>query len=92
MENSAGSQSSLAGKKNEAVNRRRSDAKVSDSKTGSAGKRKALVMEPHFCPKSARDPFETVQWATRTATIKGDNGSVFWDNLEKLLVWDKVRE
>ena len=38
-----------------------------------------LRMTPAFCPESARDPFDTVVCTTRTATIKGEGGSVFFE-------------
>ena len=38
-----------------------------------------LKINPTFCPENARDPFDTVTWTTRTATIKGDGGSVFFE-------------
>jgi len=38
-----------------------------------------LAVKPVFCPENARDPFDTVEWTTRTAVIKGDGGSVFFE-------------
>ena len=38
-----------------------------------------LRMQPTFCPENARDPFDTVEWTTRTAAIKGDGGSIFFE-------------
>ncbi|MDR3182527.1 MAG: vitamin B12-dependent ribonucleotide reductase [Planctomycetaceae bacterium] len=35
-----------------------------------------------FCPEEVRDPFDTVEWTTRTATIKGDGGSVFFEQTD----------
>jgi len=40
-----------------------------------------LTIKPMFCPEDA-DPFETVEWTTRTATIKGDGGSVFFEQTD----------
>ena len=40
---------------------------------------KGIKIEPVFCPSDAADPFDTVEWETRTATIKGDGGSVFFE-------------
>ena len=37
-----------------------------------------LNIKPIFCPANT-DPFDTVEWTTRTATIKGDNGSIFFE-------------
>ncbi|MDR2116064.1 MAG: vitamin B12-dependent ribonucleotide reductase [Planctomycetaceae bacterium] len=38
-----------------------------------------LKMEPVFCPEDVANPFDTVEWTTRTATIKGDGGTVFFE-------------
>ena len=38
-----------------------------------------LRVDPVFCPEHVRDPFDTVEWTTRTAAIKGDGGSVFFE-------------
>ena len=32
-----------------------------------------LMVEPVFCPTDVASPFDTVQWETRTAAIKGKN-------------------
>ena len=51
----------------------------SSTETGSfdAPPPEGLRMSPTFCPDAVRDPFDTVNWTTRTATIKGDGGAVF---------------
>ncbi len=46
---------------------------------GDIGPVSGLSVEPFFCPKDVSDPFETVKWATRTASIKGDGGSVYFE-------------
>ncbi len=38
-----------------------------------------INITPVFCPENVSDPFETVEWTTRTATITGDGGSVFFE-------------
>ncbi len=38
-----------------------------------------LSIKQIFCPENVNDPFETVEWTKRTATIKGDGGSVFFE-------------
>ena len=38
-----------------------------------------LVVDPVFCPPDVANPFETVQWETRTAAIKGENGEVLFE-------------
>ena len=52
-----------------------------DQMSDSAGltARRSLNIRPVFCPDDVRDPFDTVNWAARTATIKGDGGSVFFE-------------
>ena len=37
-----------------------------------------LTIKPTFCPLNV-DPFETVEWETRTAAIKGDGGDVVFE-------------
>jgi ribonucleoside-diphosphate reductase alpha chain len=44
-------------------------------KSGALG----LVVEPMFCPPEVNSPFDTVQWETRTAAIKGENGEVLFE-------------
>ena len=34
-----------------------------------------LQVEPIFCPADVAGPFDTVEWDTRTAAIKGDGSS-----------------
>ncbi|MDR0521789.1 MAG: vitamin B12-dependent ribonucleotide reductase [Planctomycetaceae bacterium] len=46
-----------------------------------------IKLKPIFCPdhidgKPVRDPFDTVEWTTRTAAIKGDGGSVFFEQTD----------
>ncbi|MDR3110298.1 MAG: vitamin B12-dependent ribonucleotide reductase [Planctomycetaceae bacterium] len=38
-----------------------------------------LTIDSFFCPPDVRDPFDTVTMTARTAVIKGDNGSVFFE-------------
>jgi len=45
----------------------------------SAAAFEGLKVKPTFCPENVRDPFDTVDWTTRTASIKGDGGSVFFE-------------
>lgn len=40
---------------------------------------KGLKIDPVFCPNDVADPFDTVEWEKRTATIKGDGGSVYFE-------------
>ncbi len=38
-----------------------------------------MAIEPTFCPVDAASPFDTVQWETRVAAIKGENGEVLFE-------------
>ena len=51
-----------------------------------------LRMAPAFCPENARDPFDTVEWTTRTAAIKGEGGSIFFeqDDCEFPSTWSQL--
>ena len=40
---------------------------------------RGLHIEPCFCPADVLDPFETVKWVKRTATIKSDTGGVHFE-------------
>ena len=41
-----------------------------------------LEVEATFCPPDAMDPFETVDWDLRTATIKDESGGVLFEQTE----------
>ncbi len=43
---------------------------------------KGLAIDPVFCPVEAEDPFDTVKWDLRTATIKGENGEVIFEQTD----------
>ncbi|MDR1052673.1 MAG: vitamin B12-dependent ribonucleotide reductase [Planctomycetaceae bacterium] len=51
------------------------------SSNDSVAERKHLGLQilPFFCPDNISDPFDSVKWAKRTATIKNDTGSVFFE-------------
>jgi ribonucleoside-diphosphate reductase alpha chain len=40
---------------------------------------KGLKIEPTFCPTDVAEPFDTVEWETRTAAIKGESGEVLFE-------------
>src|SRR5271170_775154 len=40
---------------------------------------RGLTIEPTFCPVDVAEPFDTVQWETRTAAIKGEGGEVLFE-------------
>ncbi|MFQ5730375.1 MAG: vitamin B12-dependent ribonucleotide reductase [Planctomycetaceae bacterium] len=42
----------------------------------------AMRIEPHFCPAVVEDPFDTVEWERRTASIKDESGSVFFEQTD----------
>ena len=39
----------------------------------------ALKVEPYFCPTDVTDPFDTVEWELRTASIKDENGGILFE-------------
>ncbi|MDR2170894.1 MAG: vitamin B12-dependent ribonucleotide reductase [Planctomycetaceae bacterium] len=51
-----------------------------------------LKILPLFCPDNISDPFESVKWSKRTATIKNDSGSVFFeqDDCEFPETWSQL--
>ncbi|MDR0704051.1 MAG: vitamin B12-dependent ribonucleotide reductase [Planctomycetaceae bacterium] len=55
------------------------DAPRSELNTVETEQTVSLKMKPVFCPENVADPFDTVEWTTRTATIKGDGGAVFFE-------------
>ena len=38
-----------------------------------------IKVKPQFCPASAQDPFETVDWELRSAQIKDENGGLLFE-------------
>jgi ribonucleoside-diphosphate reductase alpha chain len=55
----------------------------SPSDQGESSKRRSgLRIEPVFCPPEVADPFETVQWETRSAAIKDENGGVLFEQTD----------
>ena len=51
-----------------------------------------LRFEARFCPTDVNDPFETAEWETRSAAIKGENGEVLFeqDNCEVPTTWSQL--
>jgi ribonucleoside-diphosphate reductase alpha chain len=51
-----------------------------------------LMVEPVFCPTDVESPFDTVQWETRTAAIKGESGEVLFEqtNCEVPTFWTQL--
>ena len=51
-----------------------------------------LMVEPVFCPTDVASPFDTVQWETRTAAIKGESGEVLFEqtNCEVPVFWTQL--
>ncbi len=46
------------------------------------GDRSGIKIEPRFCPVNVSDPFETVQWELRSATIKDENGKALFEQTD----------
>jgi ribonucleoside-diphosphate reductase alpha chain len=51
-----------------------------------------LQVAPVFCPTDVADPFDTVEWETRTAAIKGESGEVLFEqtNCEVPTFWTQL--
>ena len=51
-----------------------------------------LQVETRFCPDQIQDPFDTVDWETRSAAIKGENGEVLFEqnNCEVPTSWSQL--
>ncbi|MFY7970059.1 MAG: vitamin B12-dependent ribonucleotide reductase, partial [Pirellulaceae bacterium] len=56
------------------------------------GNRPGLKVPARFCPPSATDPFTTVDWETRSASIKDENGKVLFEqtNCEIPTTWSQL--
>ncbi len=44
--------------------------------------REGLQITPTFCPEGVADPFGTVQWESRSAEIKDENGNLLFEQTE----------
>jgi len=42
-------------------------------------KAKKIKVESRFCPETAADPFDTVEWELRSAHIKDENGGLLFE-------------
>jgi len=51
-----------------------------------------LKFDATFCPADVADPFDTVEWETRSASIKGENGEVLFEqtNCEVPSFWSQL--
>ena len=51
-----------------------------------------LTIEPTFCPVDVAEPFDTVEWETRTAAIKGEGGEVLFEqkDCEVPVFWSQL--
>lgn len=56
------------------------------------GNRPGLKVPARFCPPSVNDPFTTVDWETRSASIKDENGKVLFEqtNCEIPTTWSQL--
>ncbi len=43
------------------------------------GSRPGLKIDQEFCPVEVQDPFATVEWETRSAVIKDENGKALFE-------------
>ena len=44
--------------------------------------RRGLAIDPIFCPVDPASPYDTVEWETRTAAIKGEGGEVIFEQTD----------
>jgi len=51
-------------------------------KTVGARNAVGLAIEPVFCPVDVEDPFDTIEWEKRSASIKGENGAVLFEQTD----------
>ena len=51
-----------------------------------------LTIEPTFCPQDVAEPYDTVEWETRTAAIKGEGGEVLFEqkDCEVPVFWSQL--
>ncbi|MEI8376514.1 MAG: vitamin B12-dependent ribonucleotide reductase [Planctomycetota bacterium] len=51
-----------------------------------------LTIEPTFCPVDVAEPYDTVEWETRTAAIKGEGGEVLFEqkDCEVPVFWSQL--
>ena len=51
-----------------------------------------LAVDTIFCPVDVADPFDTVEWDSRTAAIKGEQGEVLFEqeNCEIPATWSQL--
>ena len=51
-----------------------------------------LTFDPTFCPADVADPFDTVEWEKRSASIKDENGGVLFEqtNCEVPTGWSQL--
>ena len=47
--------------------------------TSSTLRQRGLQIAPNFCPSDVSDPFDTVEWESRSAAISGENGQKLFE-------------
>lgn len=70
----------------------RSSAVGNHQATSPNGSGAGLKIQPRFCPTEVADPFDTVTWETRQATIKDENGKPLFEqnNCEIPSTWSQL--
>ena len=66
----------------ELTTRRHAEMAGHDSMPADRPRAGGLSIEPIFCPVDVADPFDTVQWSTRSAAIKGESGEVLFSQTD----------
>ncbi len=52
------------------------------AKSASSKSKRGLQFESKFCPENVQDPFDTVEWTQRTASIKGEDGGLLFEQAD----------
>jgi ribonucleoside-diphosphate reductase alpha chain len=55
------------------------DTSVQQSRAALRQAQSGLTVDPVFCPTDVADPFDTVEWDTRSASIKDENGGILFE-------------
>jgi ribonucleoside-diphosphate reductase alpha chain len=56
--------------------------KNSHEQEGGSRRSPGLQIEGQFCPSGVRDPFDTVEWELRSASIKDENGGLLFEQTD----------
>ena len=79
-------------RRNQSAPKKRAPKMGNQKRNGMRLQAGALAIDPVFCPADVADPFDTVEWDTRTAAIKGEDGEVLFEqtNCEMPAFWSQL--